>query len=130
MAALGSAPGAALFFSSYETFKRTIPTLTNTIIPSPVVHMLSASAGEVVACLARVPTEVIKQRFQASIYTMETRSLMSSILEVYGKEGIRGFYAGYGITIMREIPFSFIQFPLYEALKVCTLLALADKYML
>ena len=26
----------------------------------------------------------------------------------------RGFYAGYGTTVLREIPFSVIQFPLYE----------------
>lgn len=32
-------------------------------------------------------------------------------------EGIRGFYRGFGITIAREIPFTSIQFPLYEWLK-------------
>jgi solute carrier family 25 S-adenosylmethionine transporter 26 len=29
-----------------------------------------------------------------------------------------GLYRGYGITLMREVPFAFIQFPLYERLKV------------
>lgn len=28
--------------------------------------------------------------------------------------GFAGLYKGFGVTIMREIPFSFIQFPLYE----------------
>lgn len=32
--------------------------------------------------------------------------------------GLGGFYTGYGITIMREIPFSLVQFPLYEMMKV------------
>ncbi len=32
-------------------------------------------------------------------------------------KGIKGFYAGYISFIMREIPFSGIQFPLYEMLK-------------
>ena len=29
-----------------------------------------------------------------------------------------GLYRGYGITLMREVPFAFIQFPLYEKFKV------------
>eukprot|EP01031_Cornospumella_fuschlensis_P020086 gene20086-24618_t len=62
-AAVGSAPGSALFFSSYETCKKAFPTFAPNL-PNPVVHMLSASVGEVMACLVRVPTEVIKQRYQ------------------------------------------------------------------
>lgn len=34
-------------------------------------------------------------------------------------EGLwQGLYSGFGITLMREIPFALIQFPLYESLKV------------
>ena len=32
---------------------------------------------------------------------------------------MRGFYRGYVSTVSREIPFSFIQFPLWEYLKQC-----------
>ena len=32
-------------------------------------------------------------------------------------EGLRGFYRGYLTTVAREIPFSLIQFPLWEYLK-------------
>lgn len=38
--------------------------------------------------------------------------------------GARGFYVGYGTTLMREIPFAFIQFPIYEHLKARWLRAL------
>lgn len=34
-------------------------------------------------------------------------------------EGIRGFYRGYFSTITREVPFSLIQFPLWEYFKRC-----------
>ncbi|WAR22225.1 SAMC-like protein [Mya arenaria] len=63
--ALGSAPIAALFFVTYEGVKylakpRVSPQW------EPVVHMIAASAGEVGACLLRVPVEVVKQRAQAN----------------------------------------------------------------
>lgn len=77
--------------------------------------MIAASVGEVMACLVRVPTEVVKQRYQANL--LGNRSLAQSIASIYQAEGLRGFYTGYGITIMREIPFALIQFPMYEAMK-------------
>lgn len=40
-----------------------------------------------------------------------------SIAKIHAVEGISGFYKGFGPTIMREIPFSLIQFPLYEKMK-------------
>lgn len=32
-------------------------------------------------------------------------------------EGVRGLYRGFGGTILREIPFTCLQFPVYEYLK-------------
>ncbi|XP_024412388.1 mitochondrial S-adenosylmethionine carrier protein isoform X5 [Desmodus rotundus] len=79
----------------------------------PVKHMLAASAGEVVACLIRVPSEVVKQRAQVSA-SSRTFKIFSNILY---QEGIRGLYRGYTSTVLREIPFSLVQFPLWESLK-------------
>jgi len=82
-----------------------------------VTHMLSASLVEIAACLVRVPAEVIKQRTQTSIAntSLDTFKILLSNEQ---KEGlVKGFYRGWGTTIMREIPFTIIQFPLYEWLK-------------
>jgi solute carrier family 25 S-adenosylmethionine transporter 26 len=124
VAALGSVPGASLFFCTYESLKKVIPDFHSAAFPSsaplpdPVVHMAAAGLGEITACFVRVPTEVVKQRFQAGVISRSS-SLSSAIYSIYSKEGFRkGFYSGYFSTIMREIPFSFIQFPLYEWMKV------------
>jgi solute carrier family 25 S-adenosylmethionine transporter 26 len=82
-------------------------------IPLPIQHMLAASVGEIVACLVRVPTEVVKQRMQAGM----TKSISETVSKCMEVDGIKGLYKGFGITIMREIPFSFIQFPIYEGMK-------------
>lgn len=57
-----------------------------------------------VACLIRVPVEVMKQRRQALIH--DKKSL-----------GVKLLYRGYWSTVLRDMPFSIIQFPLWEYFK-------------
>lgn len=115
-AAVGSAPTAALFFCTYESFKEYLSNATDNK-NLPAIHMLSASIAEVVACLIRVPVEIAKQRRQALIASSH-QSALRILYSSVQTEGIRkGMYRGFGTTIMREIPFSFIQFPLWEYFK-------------
>lgn len=82
--------------------------------------MLAASLGEVAACAVRVPTEVVKQRAQAKQHPSSAQAL-AHILSHRHTHGLRHvwleLYRGWSITIMREVPFTVIQFPLWEALK-------------
>ncbi|KIY46012.1 mitochondrial carrier [Fistulina hepatica ATCC 64428] len=111
---VGSAPGAAVFFSTYDTMKRILPFSPEL---APVNHMISASVGEIAACLIRVPTEVIKTRTQTMAYGEAGKSSLAAARLVLQNDGLKGFYRGFGTTIMREIPFTAIQFPLYENFK-------------
>uniref|UniRef100_A0A1I8AKW4 S-adenosylmethionine mitochondrial carrier protein n=1 Tax=Steinernema glaseri TaxID=37863 RepID=A0A1I8AKW4_9BILA len=106
--AIGSAPGAALFFTSYSSIKKVIGS------DSPLTNAIGASIAETVACLVRVPTELIKQRAQANA----GRSIASIAGLIYRNDGLSGFYRGYVSTVAREIPFSLIEFPLWEYLKI------------
>ncbi|KAM4613813.1 mitochondrial S-adenosylmethionine carrier protein [Polymixia lowei] len=114
-AAIGSFPNAAAFFVTYDCTKSLLGAGGALAAPctAPVTHMLAASLGEIVACLIRVPTEVVKQRTQASPSSSTYQMLLSTLRE----EGVRGLYRGYGSTVLREIPFSLVQFPLWEYLK-------------
>ena len=126
-AAIGSAPGAALFFSVYETSKPIISNLQQRYgifenHPS-FSHMISASIGEVAACLVRVPTEVIKTKMQTNAAGSSTvYSTIQMVLSEHSSQKsinpLGGLYRGFGITLSREIPFAFIQFPIYEYAKV------------
>lgn len=131
-AAAGSAPGASLFFGTYETMKPVISDLqreylgeSSTAAASPAVtHMAAASIGEAAACMVRVPTEVLKSKMQTNAVGAST--LSSTLRLVLSEKDGRAFasgicgglYRGYGITLMREVPFALIQFPLYERFKV------------
>jgi solute carrier family 25 S-adenosylmethionine transporter 26 len=135
-AIVGSAPGAALFFITYDSIKRSFapprtsiqynaegkPYKEETVDAGneALVHMLGASVGEVAACAVRVPTEVVKQRAQASQHPTSLAAL-THILNQRHARGLvhvwRELYRGWSITIIREVPFTIIQFPLWEALK-------------
>jgi solute carrier family 25 S-adenosylmethionine transporter 26 len=134
-AIVGSAPGAALFFVTYEytkTFLSTRRAAQRSFTGArpgeddwvlPFEHMLAASLGEVAACAVRVPTEVVKQRAQARQHP-SSLSALTSILSQRSAVGISGvwreLYRGWSITVFREIPFTVIQFPLWEAMKAYT----------
>jgi solute carrier family 25 S-adenosylmethionine transporter 26 len=131
-AIIGSAPGAALFFVTYEQTKAFLSTRRaaqraftggrpgedDWVLP--LEHIVAASLGEVAACAVRVPTEVVKQRAQALQYP-SSLSALSSILSQRSAIGISGvwreLYRGWSITVLREVPFTLIQFPLWEAMK-------------
>uniref|UniRef100_A0A8V0ZGS6 Mitochondrial S-adenosylmethionine carrier protein n=1 Tax=Gallus gallus TaxID=9031 RepID=A0A8V0ZGS6_CHICK len=129
--AIGSFPNAAAFFITYENVKSVLHHDSTSYL-TPVTHMVAASLGEVnlllerskvvcvlmvltnqVACLIRVPSEVVKQRAQVSPSAGTFRILSHTLYH----EGIQGLYRGYKSTVLREIPFSLVQFPLWEFLK-------------
>lgn len=127
-AIIGSAPGAALFFCTYEytkdflSVRRRVREVTDgpSDWTAPLEHMLAASLGEVAACAVRVPTEVVKQRAQAGQHASSLLSLRA-ILSQHRSIGLSGvwmeLYRGWSVTIMREVPFTVIQFPLWESMK-------------
>ena len=96
-AAAGSAPGAALFFGTYEAMKPRIAAMQNSYYggesssrSSPALtHMAAASIGESAACLVRVPTEVIKSKMQTNAAGSST--LSSTLKLVLSEKDGRAF---------------------------------------
>ncbi|KAI9045207.1 putative mitochondrial carrier protein (Pet8) [Aspergillus affinis] len=128
----GSAPSAASFFIVYDGVKRSLLTSSNSEAPSRthvlLTHSLASSMGEVAACAVRVPTEVVKQRAQAGLFGGSSLLALKDILALrhpdptsgakrgYGQV-LRELYRGAGITIAREIPFTVLQFTMWESMK-------------
>ncbi|RAL13994.1 Pkinase-domain-containing protein [Aspergillus homomorphus CBS 101889] len=135
----GSAPSAASFFIVYDGVKRLLlepsssssSAAAGTPPPPPsrthifLTHSLASSMGEIAACAVRVPTEVIKQRAQAGLFGGSTAAALKDILALRHAPGgaggytqvIRELYRGAGITIAREIPFTVLQFTMWERMK-------------
>ena len=124
-AIVASAPGAALFFVTYDTLKRDARPYVQRWLPSSnaqladtLTHMFASTMGEVAACTVRVPAEVVKQRAQTSAASLSSYDTLKVILRNENGAGLRrNLYRGWSTTIMREVPFTCIQFPLYEYFK-------------
>jgi len=111
--AVGSAPCAALFFVTYNEIKNNIQPLVKSN-EEFIVQMFAAAAGEAVSCAVRVPTEIIKQRRQACIGGGTAWFITKEILK---QRGVFGMYQGFWTTILRDVPYAVIQFPLWELFK-------------
>lgn len=128
----GSAPSAASFFITYDGVKRALLTTSDSEAPSRarvlLTQSLASSMGEIAACAVRVPTEVVKQRAQAGLFGGSSLLALKDILALrhpdpaggakrgYGQV-LRELYRGAGITIAREIPFTVLQFTMWESMK-------------
>lgn len=123
-AVVASAPSASLFFVAYDSMKCWSRPVIGQLLPKgedqaadTLSHMVSSSFGEISACMVRVPAEVIKQRTQTHRTNSSLQTLQALLRNENGEGLRRNLYRGWSTTIMREIPFTCIQFPLYEYMK-------------
>jgi len=125
-AALGAIPSSALYFGAYESSKVALkrwvsrhPAQSETgehgYRTRLVVHGLAAASGNVLSSFVFVPKEVIKQQLQ--IRATDGVGGFRAIGSIVREKGLSGLYAGYGATLLRNIPSATIRFVLYEELK-------------
>lgn len=111
---LAAFPCAATFWCTYEGSKYLMRRHTDGYVNVNVQHVMAASMAEMTQALVRNPFEVIKTNMQVGKY----HGMMECGKDIVKHKGIGGLYNGYLSLIMREIPFSSIQFPFYEILKM------------
>ncbi|GLD69927.1 S-adenosylmethionine mitochondrial carrier protein, partial [Lates japonicus] len=113
-AAVGSFPNAAAFFVTYECTKSLLGAGGAVAAPhvAPVTHMLAASLGEIVAVLSVSHRGGQTKNPSFLIHHSVTCCWLHS-----REEGVLRLVQGFGSIVLREIPFSLVQFPLWEYLK-------------
>lgn len=113
-----SVPASAVFFVVYEEMQHLLRQPSFDF--SGESHFwrdgASASLADTAACAVRVPCEVVKQRMQTRSVSLTPPSVLGTARSIYA-DGLLGFYAGFGATVSREVPFMLIQMPLFEELK-------------
>ncbi|EPY24723.1 solute carrier family 25 (mitochondrial S-adenosylmethionine transporter), member 26 [Strigomonas culicis] len=137
--AVGSVPGGAAFFTTYDTVRRQLFSYNNVGINGNVssqsnlttfsCQAIAAACGESAACCVRVPVEMVKQQMQAGFHPNLYQAVVNITNNVDPSEAVRPsglrvrvgglphLFSGMPIMLIREIPFSVIQMSLYESLK-------------
>lgn len=84
-----------------------LPKLSNT------ANLLTGAVARAAAGFAMMPITVIKVRYESSLYSY--RTLYGASKDILAHEGIRGFFAGFGATAVRDAPYAGLYVLFYEA---------------
>ena len=61
------------------------------------------------------PVTVIKVRYESNIYSY--KSIIGAASSIWGAEGTRGFFSGFGVTAIRDAPYAGLYVLFYEQCK-------------
>jgi len=88
------------------------------LLPQPIIHALASSIAELVSCAILTPAEVIKQNAQMvdSTAASKTNATMQTLSRF--RSNPLGLWRGYTALAGRNLPFTALQFPMFERLKV------------
>ncbi|KPI83546.1 hypothetical protein ABL78_7419 [Leptomonas seymouri] len=144
VAAIGSAPGVALYLTTYDRCSAawkafgdarsttdvvpsngsssTMSTVVESLrtvaanTPSSVRFFMCGLTAETVSCLVWVPIDVSKERLQSQPPSLQGRytSSLDALQRILANEGLRGLYKGYCSTLCSFGPFSAVYFVFYE----------------
>lgn len=119
-ALLPAIPASAAFFVGYETLKLRleqnrlfVPAGGDGVPNATACSAVAAGVAESFACLLRVPAESMKMRLQ----TRQDATFLQACRRCYSTGGIPAFYRGLGATVLLDVPFALLQYPIYEAAK-------------
>ncbi|TKA68983.1 hypothetical protein B0A49_03566 [Cryomyces minteri] len=121
---IATLPSSGAFFTTYEGVKSLLaahnPTLSNSsspLLPQPLVHSAASSVAELVSCAILTPAEVIKQN--AQMVDASAANATNATLHTLARfrSNPLALWRGYTALAGRNLPFTALQFPMFERLK-------------
>eukprot|EP01018_Ginkgo_biloba_P033693 Gb_41599 [translate_table: standard] len=112
---VGSAISSAIYFGTCEFGKSLLSKIP--LYPSIAIPPAAGAMGNLVSSAVMVPKELITQRMQAGAAGRSWEVLLRTL----ETDGIRGLYAGYSATILRNLPAGVLSFSSFEYLKAAVL---------
>lgn len=107
---MGAGPAHAVYFGTYETVKEA--TGGNREGHQFASTAFAGASATIAADAFMNPFDVIKQRMQ--MHGSQHRTVMQCASTVYRQEGLRAFYVSYPTTLTMTVPFTAVQFSVYE----------------
>ena len=78
-------------------------------------NLLAGAVARASAGFVLMPLTIIKVRYESSLYSY--RSLAEAGSDILRKEGVRGFFSGFGATALRDAPYAGLYVLMYEQIK-------------
>ncbi|KAF2223137.1 mitochondrial carrier domain-containing protein [Elsinoe ampelina] len=110
---IATLPSSGAFFTTYEGTKHLLS--TTPLLPEPLIHATASSLAELVSCAILTPAEVIKQNAQMVSTPSSTSATLQTISRF--RSNPLALWRGYTALAGRNLPFTALQFPLFERLK-------------
>lgn len=107
-------PGFAIYFSTYEFLKRKY-CRTSDVVPIEMSFVFGGISGGM-AWFGIYPQDVIKTRMQSEINGKNTKYFQMAHL-LYNENGIRSFFKGFHLALLRAVPLHSGTFMMMEVLK-------------
>lgn len=115
----GAGPSHAVYFGVYEECKNILLKGDEKASDNPIYISLAGALATASSDFLMTPFDVIKQRMQ--IQKFPSKTLFKSVYEcanrIFVREGWKAFYVSYPTTLMLNVPFHGIQFPIYEQIR-------------
>ena len=95
-------------------------------LPQPLVHSSASAIAECASCLVLTPAEVIKQNAQmlqrrassdGSKSRFRNSTSLQALRQLGGADAGRRLLSGYAALVARNLPFTAIQFPIFESIR-------------
>ncbi|KAL8712309.1 MAG: hypothetical protein Q9220_003460 [cf. Caloplaca sp. 1 TL-2023] len=127
------APSIDPYSGASKTFLHTLNSSSSTsgpLIPTPLIHAAASSTGELVSCFILTPAEVLKQNAQMVVRNAPSSSSPASAkTRAFDGHATRlafnkfrdhpqHLWRGYTALVARNLPFTAMQFPMFEFLRV------------
>ncbi|XP_062124741.1 probable mitochondrial glutathione transporter SLC25A40 [Drosophila sulfurigaster albostrigata] len=124
-------PSTVVYFVAYEQFKARYTSIYKKHFDTPTAHGIGSSQKDVplyVPMLSGVTARICAVTFVSPIELVRTKmqsqrlnyaQVMNFVRNIIALQGISGLWRGLPPTILRDVPFSGIYWPIYEYLKIC-----------
>lgn len=109
----GQVPAGAVKFAAFEGLTQFATSLSPKRKTGPAADFACAALAFVCCSVVLVPFELMKQRVQAGMYP----GLVSGFRTLLRSEGPKALYTGYRATLLRDVPYTMLEFGLYAQFK-------------
>ncbi|KAK2626963.1 hypothetical protein QTJ16_004138 [Diplocarpon rosae] len=121
-------PSSGAFFTTYEALKTGLTKVTtsssgSSLVPQPFINSAASASAELVSCFILTPAEVLKQNAQMILKPTSKLSVKTAFQPSVTLQALKQFkrpsqlFRGYTALAARNLPFTAMQFPMFEHLK-------------